>query len=81
MDDGLRANYEALGNAVVIRAVKDYRMAGRRLMRHPEDRLALSEMVKLEKFFLGPDFSMFTTMDGKYLVDRLREELRKGKDR
>ena len=78
MGDGLRANYEALGNAVVLQAVKDYRNAGKRLRKHPEDKLALSELMKLEKFFLGPSFNIFTTMDGDYLVERLRKELREG---
>ena len=71
----LRNNYEAFGNAVVLQAVKDYRNAGKRLRRHPEDKQALHEMVELEKFFLGPTFNIFTSIDGSYLVDKLRKEL------
>ena len=34
------ANYEALANAIILQAVRDFKPAYRRLKNHPNDRLA-----------------------------------------
>ena len=55
--------YENLANAIIMRAVEDYRLA--------EDRRTLKE---IEGFFLSDWFSVLTNLDGAALLQKLREE-------
>ncbi len=55
--------YENLANAIILRAVEDYRLA--------EDRRTLKE---IEDFFLSDWFSVLTSLDGAALLQKLREE-------
>ena len=64
--------YQALANAIVIQAAKDYKSALRTLRNHPESRVTLSEALSLEKFFRSGWCSMLTDIDGEYLIKRLR---------
>lgn len=68
--------YESLGNRVVALAVWDYRKAMRRLKRDPDCEQAKSEARSLERFFLSERFGIFTTLDGEYLLGRLKECLK-----
>lgn len=67
--------YEALGNAVVLQAAKDYRAAYKRWKRHPEDAEVKSSLSQIERFFQSQRFHLFTELDGKALLHRLRKEL------
>lgn len=44
-------NYENLANAIILQAVKDYRMALKCLKRNPKNRTALADMDEIERFF------------------------------
>ncbi len=66
--------WEALGNAVVLRAAKDYRSALRRLKRFPENKAAQKAAKECEEFFLGPVIEIYTSLDGKMIMDKIREE-------
>lgn len=65
--------YQALANAIVIQAAKDYKSALRTLRNHPESRAARSEALSLERFFRSGWYSMLTDIDGEYLIKRLRK--------
>ena len=67
--------YEALANAVVLQAVKDYRNAYKRLKRHPDDHLAQRDVKELVGFFTGPQFDLFTSLDGEMLLMKLNDEM------
>ena len=67
--------YENLANAVVSQAAKDYRYILRKLKKKPKDSMTELEKSALEKFFLSDDYRRFTTLDGKTLIRRLREEV------
>jgi hypothetical protein len=67
--------YERLANAVVLRAVKDYRYACKKLAKHPEKESALRRKKECETFFQSDHFSLFTALDGRQLLKKLREEV------
>ena len=72
--------YQELANAIVEQAVKDYRKA---LVRQYEGRNGseatvkkLNEKVKeLEAWFQGPDYCMFTSIDGTWLMRAVKAEV------
>lgn len=67
--------YEALGNAVVIQAVKDYRDAVHKLSRGKKNTIAESTKQECERFFQSPYFNVFTQLDGKALLSQLEKEV------
>lgn len=71
--------YEALGNAIILQAVKDYRTALKKVKRNPQNRMALDEALTIEKFFRGPLFSVITSVDPEYLIGKLQDEIRQSK--
>ena len=71
----LQENWENLANAIIIRAVKDYAKAYKRLLRHPDNKSAQEEVRKLERFFFGEWYAKLTDLDPHYLLDRLKEEI------
>ena len=67
--------YEALGNAVVLQAVKDYREAVHKLSRGKKNTIAESTKKECERFFQSPYFNVFTQLDGKALLSQLEKEV------
>lgn len=59
--------YELLANAIIERAVEDYRL----LWNWTKDDYAKQELIH---FFYSEWFSILTTLDPKYLVEKLEEE-------
>ena len=55
--------YENLANAIVLQAVKDYRLT--------DDEAQLAE---IERFFRSDWFGVLTDVDPEYLIRRLRKE-------
>ena len=66
--------YEKLANAIILRAVQDYRAALKRLKKHPNKKDVENEVVKIEKFFQSQWYQALTSVDGEYLINRLRKE-------
>lgn len=66
--------YQALANAIIEQAVKDYRDALSRLKRHPDSRAAMEEAMEIERFFHSQWFGVLTQIDPDYLIKRLRKE-------
>lgn len=42
--------YEALANAIVLRAVDDYRIALKKVKKNPNNRIAFDEALQIERF-------------------------------
>ncbi len=59
---------QRLGYAVVIQAVKDYRMAVRTRNKY--------RRIECEMFFQSDWFNAFSRLDGKVLLERLQKEVR-----
>ena len=74
MSVGNLGPYEALGNAVVLQAVKDYREAVHKLSRGKKNTNAESTKQECERFFQSPYFNVFTQLDGKALLSQLEKE-------
>ena len=55
--------YEELANAIILQAVKDYRLT--------DDERELQE---IERFFRSGWYKALTSVDGEYLIQKLREE-------
>lgn len=70
--------YERLANAIVEQAVKDYRQAVTTLKRpHLQEKSRISaEAMKrdCERFFLGDHIKTLTSVDGKYILEKLEKE-------
>ena len=71
--------YEALGNAIILQAVKDYRAAVKKIKHNPKSRTAIDEALTIEKFFRGPLFGVITNVDPEFLIRKLQDEIRQSK--
>ena len=61
-------NWRNLGIAVVKKAVDDYRICCKKNNKRGKR--------EIEEFFLGDTFCLFTDLDGRALLEKLREEIR-----
>ena len=70
------AGCEELANAIIIQACKDYKSAYIRYLRRygTPDRLD-PELAELERFFRSDWYKTLTSVDGEYLMKRMREEV------
>ncbi len=66
--------YQALANAIIEQAVKDYRAALKVLRRHPNSKAAMAEAMEIERFFHSGWYGVLTEIDPDYLIKRLRKE-------
>ena len=66
--------YQALANAIIEQAVKDYRVALKILRRHPDSKAAMAEAMEVERFFHSSWYATLTDIDPDYLIERLRKE-------
>ena len=66
--------YQALANAIIEQAVKDYRAALKILRRHPDSKAAMAEAMEIERFFHSGWYGVLTEIDPDYLIKRLRKE-------
>lgn len=66
--------YEKLANAIVLLAVSDYRTVLQKIRRNPQNKNAVDEALRIERFFRSEWYQTLTSVDGEYLIDRLRRE-------
>jgi hypothetical protein len=67
--------YEELANAIILQATKDYRLALRKLAKHPYNRIGLSEKEEIEQFFRSNWFTILTGIDPELLIEKLKAEV------
>ncbi len=67
--------YENLANAIILRAVEDYRDVLNRLNDFPDDRDSLRTKYEVERFFRSGWFSVLTALDPEILIRKLNEEV------
>ena len=67
--------YEALANAIIEQAAKDYKSARRMVKRFPNDEKARKRAREIEGFFHSRWFGVLSEADGPELLRRLREEI------
>lgn len=68
-------NYQALVDAIILKAVKDFGPAYRRLKMHPDDRKAQDTVREITKFFSSQYFEYLTSLDGPALLNRLMRKI------
>ena len=66
--------YQALANAIIEQAAKDYRDAVRRLKRYQDSKAAMETAMEVERFFHSDWYATLTDIDPDYLINRLRKE-------
>ena len=60
--------YQALANAIVELAVKDYKKALKQHYRFPSNKEYADEVASLERFFRSGWYGTLTELDGEYLM-------------
>ena len=67
--------YERLANAIILQAASDYRRNLKKLKKNPQNRDVMNEVLQTEKFFRSPWYQVLTTVDGEFLIQKLRKEI------
>lgn len=67
--------YENLANAIILRAVKDYRRTLKCLRRNPQNRSAQADKAEIERFFHSQWYSALTNVNGEMLIRSLQKEV------
>ncbi len=63
-----------LANGIIVLASKDYIKAIKQLQKNPRSKVGISVVKECEDFFRGPWFANLTSINGEWLINRLREE-------
>ena len=71
--------YGDLANAIIIKACNDYRAALKRVKKNPENKNAIDEALSLERFFKSPWYQVLTSVDGEFLIRKIRAEIANGR--
>ena len=66
--------YELLAHAIILKAVDDWRSARKILIREPYNIFAKAEIDKCERFFLSDWFIVLSNVDGKRMLEKLKNE-------
>lgn len=66
--------YENLANAIILTAVDDYRRALKKYSKNPDSKSAKVEVDSLERFFRSQWYSVLTSVEGEFLIRKLRAE-------
>ena len=69
--------YERLANAIILQAVTDYRSVLKKIRRNPKNKDSVDEALRIERFFRSGWYSQLTSVDGEYLIRRLRDEVKR----
>ena len=64
--------YQALANAIVELAVKDYKKALNQHYRFPNNKDYADAVISLERFFRSGWYGILTDLDGEYLMTGVR---------
>jgi len=71
--------YEKLANAIVLQAVSDYRAALKKVKKNSNNRDAIDGALQIEKFFRSEWYQTLTSLEGEYLIEKLRKEISEAK--
>lgn len=68
-------SWENLANAIVLLAAKDFRAEYKKLVKNPKSKTAAAEVASLVRFFTGDYYRSLTSVDGEFLVRKLKSEV------
>lgn len=66
--------YEELANAIILQAVKEYKLSLKALGRYPRDSNASYRKWEIEQFLRSKWFKELTDADAEFIINRLKEE-------
>ena len=69
------SGYEALANAIIIQAAKDFKAAYKRMKRFPNDSRAQDEVRDSPKFVCSQWVEMLSDVDGPTLLRKIKDEI------
>ena len=72
----IKEPYENLANAIVLRAVRDYRKAVKTLQKKPRNKKAKEEIRSIEKFIKSEWFGVLTKINPEKLLESLHMEVK-----
>ena len=75
MSESTLHNWQELANAIILRAVEDYRNAHARNRLRPHQAETLREIRNIEQFFCSEWFEVLCNLDGKRLLSDLKKEM------
>lgn len=67
------SSYQTLAHAIIMQAVVDYKKALNKLQRRKRDKEARGTKQECERFFRSRWFSQLSSVDGEYLIRKIRE--------
>ena len=76
-----RDGWGDLAEAIVLRAVEDYRHVNNRLQAYSDDMRLQNRKKEVEEFFLSAWFQVLTDLNGKQLLHQLQAEMKDREDR
>jgi len=75
MSESTLHNWQELANAIILRAVEDYRDAHDRNQLRPHHAETLREIRSIEQFFCSEWFEVLCNLDGKRLLSDLKKDM------
>ena len=75
MSESTLHNWQELANAIILRAVEDYRHAYARNRLRPYQIETLQEIRSIEQFFCSDWFAVLCTLDGRKLLHDLKKQM------
>ena len=75
MSESTLHNWQELANAIILRAVEDYRRAHYRNRMRPHQAETLREIRCIEQFFCSEWFEVLCTLDGQKLLHDLKKQM------
>lgn len=70
----MTTSYENLINAIIVQAVKDYRVAKKKLKKHPDSLESKRTLIEVEQFLLSDWFVTLTDVDGSLILQKIKTE-------
>lgn len=67
--------YERLANAIILQAASDYRRDLKKIKKNPQNKDVMNDALQIEKFFRSSWYQTLTTVDGAFLIQKLRKEI------
>ena len=68
--------YQRIANAIVSKAVDDYRLLLKHQYYRPNSKSIAFELNEIEKFFRSKWFSVLTSLDPDWLIAKLKEDVK-----
>ena len=75
-----RTEWNDLAEAIILRAVEDYRHTNNRLRSKPEETRLQTRKAEIEEFFHSSWFQVLTDLNGKQLLHQLQAEMKQSED-